>query len=129
MEVMKNSGRATQLEVLDVYRNCLQGHLPMNLVTYDNLTAINLGNNQFSGQIPVEYGQKMANKWRSLFLDHNFLVGSLPPQFSNNAARIRGMSCTKLPQLPGKSTLLSWRAKTSFKMRPLEWWSQGVRNF
>ncbi|CAL5438522.1 unnamed protein product [Camellia sinensis] len=51
--------RLKSLQALDLSANRFSGSFAYELVTYDNLTAINLGNNQFSGQIPVEYGQKM----------------------------------------------------------------------
>ncbi|XP_057958081.1 probable leucine-rich repeat receptor-like protein kinase At1g35710 [Malania oleifera] len=86
LEVGKFTGSQTQLQVIDAQRNSLQGHLPVDLVTAENLTSINLGNNQFSGRIPREYGEKLGESWRILFLDHNFLVGSLPPQFSSTGA-------------------------------------------
>ncbi|XP_059630204.1 leucine-rich repeat receptor-like protein kinase PEPR1 [Cornus florida] len=99
--VIKISGGGSQLRVLDGHSNNLRGHLPVNLVTYANLTAINLGHNQFSGQIPPDYGRKLGQSWRSLFLDYNFLVGSLPTQFNLLAVRIRGSlakNCLSCPR-------------------------------
>ncbi|KAF8393871.1 hypothetical protein HHK36_020069 [Tetracentron sinense] len=90
LEVVKFSGRATQLEVLDVHGNHLQGHLPVNLVTVENLRTINLGHNQFTGPIPAGYGEKVGESWKSLFLDYNYLVGRVPPQFSTEASRTQG---------------------------------------
>ncbi|KAA8531419.1 hypothetical protein F0562_006228 [Nyssa sinensis] len=90
MELIKISSRAKLLREIDVHSNHLRGHLPVNLATYANLTAINLGHNQFSGRIPMEYGEKLGKSWRSLYLDYNFRVGCLPPQFNNSVVMIRG---------------------------------------
>uniref|UniRef100_A0A7N0UCI6 Uncharacterized protein n=1 Tax=Kalanchoe fedtschenkoi TaxID=63787 RepID=A0A7N0UCI6_KALFE len=90
LEVSKFNGQETQLQTLAARGNRLQGHLPVNLVTVDNLTSIDLGLNRFSGVIPLEYGQKLEMSWQSLYLDGNFLVGNLPPQFTSENQRIRG---------------------------------------
>lgn len=91
VEVIQIPGGESQLQVLDVHGNSLSGRLPLNLVTYGNLTEVNLGSNQFSGQIPVEYGGKLGGEWRSLFLDHNYLVGTLPSEFTDGGgAYVRG---------------------------------------
>lgn len=91
MEVMRISRGQSQLQLIDVHGNRLRGLLPVNLVTYGNLTAVNLGNNQFSGYIPEEYGAKLGGEWRSLFLDYNYLVGTLPSEFTNGGgANVRG---------------------------------------
>lgn len=100
LDVIKFSGRETQLQVLDAHENNLRGRLPVNLVTVGNLTRINLGQNQFSGAIPMQYGVKLEWSWQSLFLDHNFLVGNLPPQFNSNTERISGSlahNCLRCP--------------------------------
>ncbi|TXG72802.1 hypothetical protein EZV62_001381 [Acer yangbiense] len=90
IEVPKFAGRETQLQQLDAQANLLRGHLPINLVTIGKLTSINLSNNQFSGPIPTDYGVKLGTSWRSLYLDHNFLGGNLPPQFGIASVRMRG---------------------------------------
>ncbi|KAE9452832.1 hypothetical protein C3L33_15276, partial [Rhododendron williamsianum] len=91
VEVTQVPGGESQLQVLDVHGNTLSGQLPVNLVTYGNLTEVNLGSNQFSGQIPAEYGGKLGGEWRSLFLDHNYLVGTLPSEFTDGGgAYVRG---------------------------------------
>ncbi|KAK9288366.1 hypothetical protein L1049_016819 [Liquidambar formosana] len=84
MEVVKFSGRETRLEVLDAHTNRLQGRLPVNLVTLENLRSLNLGHNLFSGPIPMQYGAMLEGSWRSLFLDYNFLAGNLPPHFASS---------------------------------------------
>ncbi|KAK2973664.1 hypothetical protein RJ640_017036 [Escallonia rubra] len=105
MEVIRFSDSATQLQVLDVHANRLHGRLPVTLVTYGSLTTVNVGSNLFSGRIPPEYGERLGRPWRNLFLDHNFLVGGLPPQFTNSVVRIRGslahncLSCPASVQL------------------------------
>ncbi|GAV85672.1 LRR_1 domain-containing protein/LRRNT_2 domain-containing protein/LRR_4 domain-containing protein, partial [Cephalotus follicularis] len=90
MEMANFAGMDTQLQVLDVQGNSLHGRLPISLVTVQNLLSINLARNQFYGTIPSEYGLRLGNPWRSLFLDYNFLTGSLPPQFNSTRTRIRG---------------------------------------
>ncbi|CAK9163964.1 unnamed protein product [Ilex paraguariensis] len=100
MAVMRSTDRSTQLQVLDMHGNRVHGHLPANLITYGNLTSINLGNNLFSGRIPLQYGEKVGGSWRSLYLDHNFLEGGLPPEFGSRALRIRGslaQNCLRCP--------------------------------
>ncbi|KAK9200919.1 hypothetical protein WN944_016118 [Citrus x changshan-huyou] len=91
----------THLQELDVQGNLLRGHLPINLVSLRNLTSINLARNQLSGHIPKVYGAKLGSSWRSLFLDHNFLWGNLPPEFSSSITRIRGSlakNCLSCPE-------------------------------
>lgn len=90
INVVNFYSQETQLQILDAHRNRLRGHLPLNLVSIENLTTINLGHNNISGQIPIEYGEKLGVSWRSLFLESNFLVGRLPHQFSDRAMRITG---------------------------------------
>ncbi|KAH7836024.1 hypothetical protein Vadar_032051 [Vaccinium darrowii] len=100
MQVIRISQRDSQLQVLDVHSNHISGHLSPNLATYVNLTTINLSHNQFSGRIPVEYGQMVEETQMSVFLDDNWLVGRLPPQF-NSRATIRGslaQNCLDCPQ-------------------------------
>lgn len=101
IEVIKFSGE-TELQEFNAQINLLRGHLPINFVTYSNLTSINLARNQFSGRIPAEYGAKLGNSWRNLFLDHNFLTGDLPPEFNNATRRIRGSlskNCLSCPRI------------------------------
>ncbi|KAM7486878.1 hypothetical protein LguiA_002887 [Lonicera macranthoides] len=90
IEVLNMTNIETQLKVLDAHANHLHGHLPVNLATYVNLTTLNLGQNLFSGQIPAKYGKKVGKPWRSMFLDHNFLKGDIPPRFNSSNVKVRG---------------------------------------
>ncbi|GLT34879.1 hypothetical protein SLA2020_093700 [Shorea laevis] len=98
ISVNASNGRVSQLRELDAQGNLLHGHLPVRLVTYENLRAINLAQNRFTGSIPMEYGAKLGRPWRRLFLDNNFLTGSIPQEFYK--VKIRGslaMNCLKCP--------------------------------
>ena len=100
LEISNYSTENTQFEVLDAQGNNLLGYLPVNLVTMQSLTAVNLANNQFRGYIPKEYGLKLQRSWRELYLDHNFLTGSLPSQFSHIRIGIKvslANNCLKCP--------------------------------
>ncbi|XP_027343414.1 putative leucine-rich repeat receptor-like serine/threonine-protein kinase At2g24130 [Abrus precatorius] len=99
LDVINYSVQGPRLQVLDAQGNHLRGHLPVNLVTFTNLTSINLSNNQFSGVIPKEYGTKVQTSWKRLYLDHNFLTGNLPSEFTH-ATNLRGSlanNCLKCP--------------------------------
>ncbi|KAJ8445752.1 hypothetical protein Cgig2_026079 [Carnegiea gigantea] len=101
LEVPKFTGRATALEVLELQANRLQGRLPVNLVTVQNLTVINLSHNQFSGPIPRVFGLRLGSPWKRLYLNHNFLAGSVPPEFANSKLKIKGnlaYNCLKCPR-------------------------------
>ncbi|RDX93445.1 putative inactive leucine-rich repeat receptor kinase XIAO, partial [Mucuna pruriens] len=58
LEVINYSLQGHRLQVLEAQGNHLKGRLPPNLVSFVNLTTINLANNQLSGPIPLEYGTK-----------------------------------------------------------------------
>lgn len=88
LDVANHALEDTQLSVLDAKGNHISGNLPVNLVTLQSLTSINLASNQFTGSIPKEYGAKLQSSWRSLYLENNFLGGNLPTEF--NRMRIRG---------------------------------------
>ncbi|KAF5733921.1 hypothetical protein HS088_TW16G00362 [Tripterygium wilfordii] len=90
-EPIRNPGRETHLQLLDAHTNQLHGHLPASLTMIENLTSINLSHNQFSGPIPMEYGEKLGSPWKTLFLDNNFLTGNLPQRFSDGTIKpVRG---------------------------------------
>ncbi|KAJ8755237.1 hypothetical protein K2173_019035 [Erythroxylum novogranatense] len=99
IEPIKYPARETQLQVLDAHANQLSGHLPVGLAAVENLTSIYLSHNQLYGPIPPEYGTRLSNSWKALFLDNNFLIGNLPRQF-NNVVGIRGSlahNCLRCP--------------------------------
>ncbi|XLR40795.1 uncharacterized protein [Arachis hypogaea] len=88
IDPVKYSGDGPMLQVLEAQGNQLKGHLPLNLVTYRNLTSINFANNQFHGPIPEEYGPMLQGQWRRLLLDLNFLSGKLPLEFRHNNTKV-----------------------------------------
>lgn len=105
IEVINFIGIETHLQDIDAQGNILHGRLPANLVTISNLTYINLARNDFTGQIPREYGLKVGNSWKSLFLDHNFLTGYLPPEFRNARMRMKGSLANNCLRCPTNVTL------------------------
>ncbi|XP_010418635.1 PREDICTED: leucine-rich repeat receptor protein kinase MSL1-like [Camelina sativa] len=98
IEVIKVTG--SRLRMLDADGNHLQGHLPLNLATYENLKDINLRSNMFSGDIPRIYGKRLENSWRSLYLENNYLSGSLPEEFQKISKQIRGNLSNNCLQCP-----------------------------
>ncbi|ESQ44135.1 hypothetical protein EUTSA_v10006500mg [Eutrema salsugineum] len=100
IEVIKVTGMESRLRILDAEGNHLQGHLPLNLATYGNLKDINLRSNMFSGDIPRIYGKRLENSWRSLYLENNYLTGSLPEEFQRISKQIRGSLSNNCLQCP-----------------------------
>ncbi|KAL9240652.1 hypothetical protein vseg_014846 [Gypsophila vaccaria] len=101
IQVPRFAGESTHLEVLDVQENRLQGHLPANLPTMQRLTAIYLSHNQLSGPIPRSFGVRLGAPWRRVYLDNNFLVGNVPPEFVTSKLKVKGSlahNCLKCPR-------------------------------
>ncbi|XP_018848917.2 receptor protein-tyrosine kinase CEPR2-like [Juglans regia] len=99
------SREETQLQVLDAEKNNLHGRLPINLTTIQNLDTINLAHNQLAGPLPREYGKKLENSWRVLYLDHNFLSGNVSQEFIVHAPRIEGSLSKNCLRCPMSTTL------------------------
>ncbi|WJX74570.1 hypothetical protein P8452_58207 [Trifolium repens] len=100
IDLVNNVGQGQRLRLLEAQGNNLKGHLPVNLVSFTNLTLINLSNNQYHGTIPKEYGTKLRTSWRRLYLDHNFLTGNLPLEFTHTSTYVKGSvanNCLKCP--------------------------------
>ncbi|XP_019168333.1 PREDICTED: probable leucine-rich repeat receptor-like protein kinase At2g33170 [Ipomoea nil] len=89
IEVTKSSTKESRLQVLDAHSNLLQGHLPLNIITYLNLKTVNLGHNRFFGKIPKEYGSRLRSLWRNLNLEYNYLEGTLPSEFMTGGEKAR----------------------------------------
>ncbi|XP_027357081.1 probable LRR receptor-like serine/threonine-protein kinase At1g53430 isoform X2 [Abrus precatorius] len=73
-------GNLTQLKVLDLSRNFLNGSLPTNFGR-NSLVILSLVGNRLSGPIPVEIGDIASLE--ELVLESNQLEGSLPPNLGN----------------------------------------------
>ncbi|XP_019453518.1 PREDICTED: probable LRR receptor-like serine/threonine-protein kinase At1g53430 [Lupinus angustifolius] len=73
-------GSLTQLQVLDLTHNYLNGSIPKSFV-HTSLTILSLLGNRISGSIPAEIGE-IANL-ESLNLENNLLGGPLPPSLGN----------------------------------------------
>ncbi|KAL2326829.1 hypothetical protein Fmac_020256 [Flemingia macrophylla] len=73
-------GNLTQLKVLDLARNNLNGSLPTNFSPNSLLILSLLGNN-LSGQIPTEIGEIASLE--ELVLESNLLEGQLPTSLGN----------------------------------------------
>lgn len=84
ISVLNVSGKNSQIVAVDIGFNRITGSLPPNFSTLDSLASLTLRYNQFQGSIPVEYGVKAMNSSRPLarlFLDGNYLIGGVPPDF------------------------------------------------
>ncbi|GMJ08480.1 hypothetical protein like AT3G59510 [Hibiscus trionum] len=113
MEVNNYFGSGSRLQTLNAQRNRLQGHLPVKLVNLERLTVINLAHNQFAGEIPVGYGQRLGRPWRTLFLDHNYLSGRVPSEFGSAVVKIRGSLANNCLRCPLRIPLCRGRQRSA----------------
>ncbi|CAN1833578.1 LRR receptor-like serine/threonine-protein kinase GSO1 [Linum perenne] len=93
-------GGETRLQMIDANDNQLHGHLPLSLAALDNLTSLDLAHNYLTGSISAEFGAKIGKQWTYLYLNDNFLQGSIPPKLVDIARQIRGSfanNCLKCP--------------------------------
>ncbi|WVZ77882.1 hypothetical protein U9M48_025683 [Paspalum notatum var. saurae] len=99
----------TSLECLSVSNNGLQGILDeTHIVKLSNLTILDLGGNEFSGNIPDSIGQ--LKRLQKLRLNYNSMSGELPSTLSN---------CTNLITIDLKSNSFSGElAKVNFSKFP-----------
>ncbi|MFC1574371.1 leucine-rich repeat domain-containing protein, partial [Candidatus Latescibacterota bacterium] len=66
---------------LDLSNNNLSGTIPPEIGNLKNLYSLNLGTNQLTGSIPPEIGTLV--NLRLLYIHHNPLQGSIPPEIGN----------------------------------------------
>lgn len=74
-------GNLTQLSVLDLSCNNLQGNIHLRDGNLKQLVKLNLSSNRFSGEIPDALGQ--SQNLVAIQLDQNILTGEIPLYFSN----------------------------------------------
>ncbi|KAE8694891.1 hypothetical protein F3Y22_tig00110764pilonHSYRG00044 [Hibiscus syriacus] len=113
IEVNNYFGSGSRLLTLDAQRNLLQGHLPVKLVNFERLVVINLSHNQFTGEIPMGYGQRLGRPWRTLFLDHNYLSGLVSVEFGSAVVRIRGSLANNCLRCPLRIPLCRGRQRSA----------------
>ncbi|XP_058078872.1 probable inactive receptor kinase At5g10020 [Magnolia sinica] len=121
--------RNTSLVSLDLSNNLLNGSLPPEIGTLDQLNLLNVGKNNISGQIPSEIGKLHS----LLFLDlsNNHLDGSIPDDLPdglkgfnvsyNNLSGIVPNNLLKFPDSsfhPGNALLIFPQAPHSPKNIP-----------
>jgi Leucine-rich repeat (LRR) protein/tRNA A-37 threonylcarbamoyl transferase component Bud32 len=77
-----NFTRLPNLSTLDLHDNSLFGEIPSRIISnLSQLTVLNLGFNQFTGNMPPEVGSLMNLK--VLSFSNNLLSGSIPPNIGN----------------------------------------------
>jgi len=69
------------LSVLDLGGNQLSGEIPSEICNLTNLTELELGGNQLSGEIPSEIGN--LNNLTFLHLEYNQFSGEIPFEIGN----------------------------------------------
>ncbi|KAF9661850.1 hypothetical protein SADUNF_Sadunf19G0111600 [Salix dunnii] len=74
-------GKATQLHLIDLSSNQLEGTIPRELLGLKLLYKLTLNNNHLSGAIPPDI--KMLSKLKTLDLASNDLSGLIPKQLCN----------------------------------------------
>jgi len=76
-------GNLTQMEDLSLRKTNRAGELPLFLADMEHLVYLDLGTNDFGGEIPSAYGSQLTNL-EFLMLNTNINVtGNLPDSFSN----------------------------------------------
>jgi Leucine-rich repeat (LRR) protein len=75
-------GVLSRLEILYLHLNFLGGTIPTSLSICTALRAISLIENQLSGEIPSEMGNKLQNLQMLNFMKNN-ISGRIPVTFSN----------------------------------------------
>ncbi|KAL6010409.1 hypothetical protein ACLOJK_000840 [Asimina triloba] len=86
-EIWSAGGRDIDLVAVDLGFNQLEGDLPANFATFPRLLALSLRYNRLRGAIPAEYGK---GRIKRLYLDGNFLNGSVPSEFLVGGSPVSG---------------------------------------
>lgn len=81
-------GPAQRLVALDLGYNMITGELPRGLAAFPALAAVSMRHNRLRGEIPWEYTRgKKGVALKRLFLDGNFLKGTVPPELLRDDVR------------------------------------------
>ncbi|KAH9718114.1 hypothetical protein KPL71_022093 [Citrus sinensis] len=70
-----------ELEILYLGENILSGEIPDCWMNFQSLKVLNLGNNNFTGNLPLSMGT--LSSLQSLHLQKNTLFGKIPESFKN----------------------------------------------
>ena len=76
-----HTGDAGRVAALDLDDNQLSGEIPAELGNLDNLVSLDFSDNRLSGEIPAELGN--LTNLEALDLSGNQLSGEIPPELSN----------------------------------------------
>ena len=71
----------SNLQVLDLKHNSLEGNVPPELGNLDSLRVLDLGNNRLSGEIPATFGK--LRSLQKLSLAENRITGNVPVELGN----------------------------------------------
>ncbi|KAL3941686.1 MAG: hypothetical protein SGBAC_003999 [Bacillariaceae sp.] len=80
-ELASTENRIRRIQYFNVHRNQMTGSIPSNM-RLRSLYWMDLGDNQFSGEVPEEFGPESV-RLRHLLLDHNKFSGTFPSSALN----------------------------------------------
>nr|XP_010927511.1 probable LRR receptor-like serine/threonine-protein kinase At4g36180 [Elaeis guineensis] len=102
-----------QLVAVDLGFNRIEGQLPAALAGFPSLVALTLRYNRLRGTIPSEYaGAKKGVPFRRLFLDGNFLTGTVPAGLLSSGELVGSLGDNCLEGCPSAAALCSPPQKT-----------------
>lgn len=80
-QLASRRNKIRQLRHFNVHRNQMTGSIPSNL-RWRQIFYMDLGENQFSGTLPPDFGEESI-RLRHLYLDHNNFEGNFPESYVN----------------------------------------------
>lgn len=67
----------------DILHNKISGQIPSSFSKMSSLVTLSLSENLFTGTIPSQLGQQNLKSLQFLYLDHNYLIGTIPPSIAS----------------------------------------------
>ncbi|KAK2360986.1 receptor protein [Trifolium repens] len=86
----------SSLDALDLSDNQLSGQIPQNISGYVNLQFLSFSNNKLHGPIPLMLS--MFSSLQSLFLDGNSLSGSIPRSIPSELTKLESLKYLDISQ-------------------------------